>query len=132
MSQPAEKVVALLVLESLPQLRRLARGPQPAPLRPADQSPVEDERLPRAAGRRELGVGRAMALVIGDRLQAAADSDPHRRDGAVHNGSNGVDAGIRQVRIRAGTVNRNVVPRRSLAATQIRPPKERSTTRRHR
>src|SRR5207245_6073545 len=123
-----QELVALLVDQTLPHLGRLSRHPQPALGCPADELAVEDEWLPRAAGRREVDIGGPMALVTGDGLHASAHPNPDWL------GIHGLCNGDREVyvRIRAGTVNLKVVPRLSLAATQIRPPNERSTTSRHR
>src|SRR5438067_3396153 len=89
-AEPPEQVLALLVDQALAKLGALARRPQAAVLGPTDEAAVEEQRLPRPAGRGELGVGGAMPPVIGDGLEAAADPDPHRRDGAVHVYRNGV------------------------------------------
>src|SRR5439155_4314635 len=125
-AEPTKKVVALVMGEALAGFGGLPRCTQAALLRPTHQPAVEDQGLQVFAWGRELEVGGTMADVVGDRLHAAADANPHRR-GCAHHCDNGG-----YVRIRAGTVNLNVVPRRSLAATQIRPPNDRSTTRRHR
>src|SRR5438067_10715261 len=96
-AQPAEQVFALLVDQALAKLGALARRPEAAALGPTHQPAIEEQRLPRPARRGELGVGGAVPPVIGDGLEAAADSDPHRRDGAVHINRNGV--GVRGWRL---------------------------------
>src|SRR2546430_1389336 len=125
-AEPTQKVVALVMGEALAGFGGLPRCTQAALLRPTHQPAVEYQGLQVFAWGRELEAGGTMADLGGDRLQAAGDANPHRR-GCAHHCDNGG-----YVRIRAGTVNLNVVPRRSLAATQIRPPNDRSTTRRHR
>jgi len=82
-AQAPEEVLAVLVRQPLADLGALPGHAQPATLRPPDQPAVEDERLPRAARRREGRVRRPVALMVGDELEPAADPDPERRwDGA--------------------------------------------------
>ena len=80
--EPSEEVIALLVGDPLSDLRGLARQAQPALLRPAHEPAVQNERLPVSAGRWELQVSWAVALVVGHQFHAAADADPHGRGGA--------------------------------------------------
>ena len=82
MPEPSEEVIALLVGDPLSDLRGLARQAQPALLRPAHEPAVQNERLPVSAGRWELQVSWAVALVVGHQFHAAADADPHGRGGA--------------------------------------------------
>ena len=116
MPQSGHEAVALLSRKLLAKLDAAASRGDATPLSPAHEAPAEGERLPRAAGRRERGVGRAVALPIRQRLHAAADADP--------------ELGVRY--FADLTVNLKVVPSRVLDATQMRPPKERSTTSRQR
>src|SRR5207244_5283551 len=81
-AETPEKVVAVLLREALPELGGLPCSMQTAAFRPPDQTAVQDERLPRPARRGELGVGGAVAPVIGHRFQSPADTNPHRRVGA--------------------------------------------------
>jgi len=81
-AEARQEVVALLVGQALPDLGALSRDTQPAVLGPAHQAAVQEERLPGSAGRRKVGVGGAVAKVIGNRLHPAADPNPDRRRGA--------------------------------------------------
>lgn len=126
MPQASKEVITLLVRQPLSDLRRLARQTQAAFLRPAHQTAIQQQWLPRSAGRRKFDVGGTVAQMVRDGLQSAPHPNPHKR-GRAH-----MVANADYVLIRAGTVNLNVVPLRSLAATQMRPPNERSTTSLHR
>ena len=83
MAQSAEQVVALLVDEPLPYLGALPSHPKPAALRPTDETAVQEKRLPGTAGGRKLRVRRAVPEMVGDQLEAAANTHPYGRDG-VH------------------------------------------------
>jgi len=83
-AEPSKEVIALLVRKALPELSGLPRDPQAASFRPADKAAVEHQRLPRPARRRVLDVCRTVPLVVRNRFQPSADTNPHWRNDGAH------------------------------------------------